>query len=65
MLMRFLEDLRFFIGTFFVIVGGILAVAGLLRPELTEGVNLNLSVGLAFGLFGLGALAIAYRAVRR
>lgn len=64
-MMRLLEDLRFFIGAFFVIVGLLLAVAGLVQPEITAGVNLNLVVGITFVVFGGGALALAYCGLKK
>ena len=52
-----LQDLRFFIGAFFLIVGLLLVAQGFFAPQLTEGVNLNLYAGLGFVLFSSAALA--------
>lgn len=59
-----LEDLRFFIGAFFVIVGVLLVGQGLINPLDTAGVNLNLIVGICFFIFGSGALAMAVTSAR-
>ncbi len=61
-MIRLLEDLRFFIGAFFLIVGFLLTGAGLLQPQMTAGIELNLFVGLAFLAFGTGAMAMALHA---
>jgi hypothetical protein len=45
-----LEDLRFVIGLFFLILGVILLVASRLYPPL-EGINLNQRVGVVMLLF--------------
>lgn len=63
-MIRLLEDLRSFIGAFFLIVGVLLMGQGLVHPEETAGVNLNLIVGTAFLIFGSGALAMAYRGLK-
>ena len=55
-----LEDLRFFIGLFFLIVGVILIAQGLLHPVETAGVNLNLNVGLGFLSFSFVALLMVF-----
>ena len=64
-MIRLLEDLRFFIGAFFAIVGLLLSVAGLVQPEITAGVNLNFVVGVTFIIFGGGALALAYSGLKK
>jgi tellurite resistance protein TehA-like permease len=61
-MIRLLEDLRFFIGTFFVLVGALLTGAGVLTPVETAGQNLNLIVGIAFLIFGAFALIMSVRA---
>lgn len=61
-----LEDLRFTIGLFFLLVGGILLLAAVLPPgpgdvpagALQAGVNLNLWVGLVFLAFAGLMLAL-------
>lgn len=64
-----LEDLRFTIGLFFLLVGGILLLAAVLPPghvpagALQAGVNLNLWVGLTFLAFA--GLMLALFAVGR
>jgi energy-converting hydrogenase Eha subunit E len=63
-MIRLLEDLRFFIGTFFVLVGVLLTAAGLFDPVMTAGLNMNLTVGLVFLVFGALALWMAVRALR-
>jgi hypothetical protein len=57
-----MHDLRFFIGAFFLIVGAILSLQGLLDPTPVEGVNLNLYAGLGFILFSGGAFLSLQRA---
>ena len=51
-----MQDLRFFIGSFFFLVGAVLVFQGLLSPALVEGINLNLYTGLGFVIFSLGTL---------
>jgi hypothetical protein len=63
-MIRLLEDLRFFIGAFFLLVGFLLTAAGLISPVVTAGQNLNLLVGVTFVVFGAGALALALKASR-
>ena len=55
-----LEDLRFFIGLFFLIVGAILIAQGLIHPVETAGVNLNFDVGLGFLVFSFFALLMVF-----
>ena len=57
-----LQDLRFFIGAFFFIVGVILTLQGLIDPTPVEGVNLNLYAGMGFVLFSGGAFLSLRRA---
>ena len=45
---RLLEDLQFFIGAFFIIVGAILFFEGITSPVYTSGFNLNAIVGAIF-----------------
>lgn len=54
-----LNDLRFFIGAFFLIVSIILLAEGWINPSMTEGVNLNLLTGACFLIFALVALTVA------
>jgi hypothetical protein len=61
---RLLEDLRFFIGAFFFVVGVLLTLQGFLAAP-TEGYNLNLSTGAAFVIFALFPLTMAFRALSR
>lgn len=63
-MIQLFEDLRFFIGAFFLIVGAILTGAGLVNPTEIAGVNLNLLVGVCFIIFGAGALVMAVLFVR-
>ena len=61
-------DLRVPSGWFFVILGAIVTVVGLLQPDLraplTE-VNVNLYSGISMLLFGGFLLILARRAVRK
>ena len=59
---RLTEDLRFFIGSFFLMVGVLLSFQGWREPTLIEGYNLNLITGAAFVVFSVIALALAVRA---
>jgi len=61
---RLTEDLRFFIGSFFLAVGALLTLQGLRAPVLVEGYNLNLLTGTVFVAFSLIALTMAVRAQR-
>jgi hypothetical protein len=63
--MQLIEDLRFFIGAFFLVVGVLLTGAGLLHPEEVAGVNLNLIVGISFLIFGALSLSLALLSTRR
>jgi hypothetical protein len=65
MLNRLIEDLRFFIGFFFLIVSLLLIFEGISVGKLTEGYNLNLVSGCTFFLFSLGALALSYFSNRK
>ena len=56
-----LEDLKFFIGTFFVIVGVLLLIEGLTNPVLSAGYNLNLIAGTSFLIFALVPLWISVK----
>jgi hypothetical protein len=58
---RLLEDLRFFIGTFFLIIGVLLVIEGLRVGTLVEGYNLNLWTGIVFILFSSVALVLSVR----
>ena len=60
-----LEDLRFFIGAFFALIGVILVIAGSINPVDTAGYNMNVVVGIVFTVFGAGALALAFAGVRK
>lgn len=62
---RLIEDLRFFIGAFFLIVGVLLLLQGLLVTGAAPGPNLNLLTGIAFTLFASGSLYLSLRANRR
>jgi hypothetical protein len=62
---RLIEDLRFFIGSFFLIVSGILLFEGITVGTLTEGYNLNLFAGSIFLIFALGTLSLSLYSVRR
>jgi hypothetical protein len=64
-MIRLTEDLRFFIGAFFLIVGAFLTFEGLRSGTLVEGFNLNLITGIGFVGFSLIALGLAARANRR
>lgn len=63
--MKFLEDLRFFIGSFFLILGVVLLSQAFINPVLTDGYNLNLITGICFVIFSFGALALSWREVRQ
>jgi protein-S-isoprenylcysteine O-methyltransferase Ste14 len=56
---KLFEDLRAFIGAFFLLVGIILTITGLVHPEFVEGYNLNLITGLCFLVFASLALLMA------
>jgi hypothetical protein len=56
-----IEDLRFCIGAFFVIVGGLLTVQGLIEPAPVLDINLTLWTGLIFLLFGGAAVTLSLR----
>jgi hypothetical protein len=64
-------DIRIPIGLMFVIVGAILLVFGLVTfssPEtykVSMGININLWSGIASLIFGLGMLALAWRATQK
>ena len=60
-----LEDLRFFIGLFFLIVSGILLAQGLMNPVETAGVNLNVDVGIGFLVFSLVLLTMVFMGFRQ
>ena len=62
--MLLLEDLRFFIGLFFSIIGILLIGESFYHPTSVEGFNLNLITGCVFASFGLIALLISLRAFR-
>ena len=59
------EDLRFFIGTFFAIIGAILLFQGVVHPTEVEGMNLNLICGVSFLVFAAGALGLSVMAHRK
>jgi uncharacterized membrane protein HdeD (DUF308 family) len=65
MLLKLIEDLRFFIGAFFLIIGALLVFQSFANPGLVEGYNLNLITGISFLAFALAALALAFIAVRK
>ena len=50
------HDLRFFIGFFFLLVSILLLGQGILAPQMTDGVNLNLYSGAGFMAFAFVAL---------
>lgn len=54
-----IEDLRFCIGAFFLIVGALLTVQGILVN--TAEINLNLWTGFVFLIFGGGAVTLSLR----
>ncbi len=56
---KLFEDLRAFIGAFFLIVGIILTITGIVHPEFVEGYNLNLITGICFLIFASLALMLA------
>ena len=55
-----IEDLRFFIGVFFLMIGVLLIGESLLVPSMVEGINVNLWVGLSFLGFSLLSLALVF-----
>ena len=61
-------DIRIPIGSLFVFLGGLLAGYGLLsNPAIYQrslGIDINLWWGAALLIFGLGMLALAWRAAR-
>jgi hypothetical protein len=65
MLQNMFEDLRFFIGTFFAIIGAILLFQGVVHPTQVEGLNLNLICGVSFLVFAGGALGLSVLAHRK
>jgi hypothetical protein len=61
-------DLRVPSGWFFVILGAIVLVVGLLQPDLRApltDINVNLYSGVSMLLFGGFLLLMAWRAVRK
>jgi len=57
-----LQDLRFVIGAFFLLVALIVITAGLVLPPPAESpLNLNLGAGVVFLLFAVAMLAAALR----
>lgn len=60
-------DLRLPVGVFFLIIGAILTIDGLLRPITTPGINLVLNRDWGFCLLVFGALMAFFgaRAQRR
>ena len=54
-------DLRFPLGLMFAILGVILTAVGILRPQETLGVNINLWWGLVLLAFGVVMLLLAMR----
>ena len=58
---KLFEDLRFFIGAFFLIVGVLLTGQGLFGETGEQGNQLNLLTGLAFILFSGFALMLALK----
>jgi Kef-type K+ transport system membrane component KefB len=61
---RLFEDLRFFIGAFFLIVGAMLMIQGLVNPVEIAGLNPNLISGVCFFIFGALAMTLACLAYR-
>jgi len=61
---RLTEDLRFFIGAFFLIVGALLCFEGIRNAVLVEGCNLNLYTGLVFIAFSAVALTLSIKGQR-
>lgn len=59
---RMIEDLRFCIGAFFLLVGVLLAGHGVIVGTMVAGFNLNLFTGIAFAVFGALSLAFSLRA---
>ena len=62
--MKLFNDLRFFIGLFFLLIGLILIAVGTIEPSLQAGVNLDLMTGFGFVIFSAIALTLAVRAVK-
>lgn len=58
-LLKLCEDLRFFIGAFFMIIGTLLLLQGWLAPILIADLNPNLISGAVFLVFGTCAMAMA------
>jgi hypothetical protein len=52
-------DLRLPLGLLFVILGVIVTAAGILKPQQSLGVNINLWWGLVLLLFGVAMLLLA------
>lgn len=65
MMKALLEDLLFFIGAFFLIIGSLLVFAGLSNPEITEGYNLNLWTGGIFLVFAVTITTLSIRNLKR
>jgi hypothetical protein len=60
---RLVDDLRFFIGAFFLIVGVLLVLQGALAAAPAgQEYNLNLMTGAAFVIFAVLALYLSIRA---
>ncbi|MDE3235119.1 MAG: hypothetical protein KGO81_04115 [Bacteroidota bacterium] len=57
--MKKLLDLRFVIGLFFLLVGGLLLVYYLLNTDITQ-TSLNLKCGSVFVVFGMSMVALSY-----
>jgi len=57
---RIIEDLRFFIGAFFLIIGALLVIESAFNSSM-----LDLGCGTAFVLFAAGPLYFAIRAARK
>ncbi len=64
-MIKLLDDLRFFIGAFFLIIGGLLTIEGLQSHVLVEGYNLNLITGVTFVVFAFLALFLAFKAKKK
>ena len=55
-----IEDLRFFIGVFFLMIGLLLVGESFMVPSMVEGINVNLWVGLSFLAFSVSSLALVF-----
>ncbi len=56
-----LEDLKFFIGAFFLILSALLLFEGFTNPVLSAGYNLNVIAGTSFLIFAIVPIWISIK----